>query len=305
MQHTSLRYFYEAAQLGSMRAAGDKLGVAVSSISRQIAQLEDELGLLLLERGRRNVKPTEAGELALSYYRKAVAEREVFDSKVRDLRGLRAGRVDIAIGEGFVTAAFSDMLNGFISKHVGIRVVSTTVASSLELVRMVAEDEVHCGLVLQTPTDPRIRIKASVPQSIVVLAHPDHPIAARERVTLADIVGHRVSLLPDGFVTRRTLAYAEQAEGVWLQPAVTSNSLQLLKETAKSGECLTILPAIAAIPELESGALKAVPIATATLENSPTCLITRLGRQLPTPAVRLLSLIEANLRKWAGVEAVA
>jgi DNA-binding transcriptional LysR family regulator len=301
VQNTSLRYFYEAAQLGSMRAAGDKMGVAVSSISRQIAQLENELGLLLLERGRRTVKLTEAGELALDYYRRSTAEREQFDSRVRDLRGLKAGRVDIAIGEGFVTAAFSDMINGFINKHVGVQIVSTTAASSVELVRLVAEDEVHCGLVLQTPTDPRVRIKACVPQPIVVLARPDHPIAALSRVMLSDIAQHRVCLVPEGFLTRRALAQAERAENVWLQPAVTTNSLQLLKEMAKSGECVTVLPVIAAIPEIESGSLKAISIATAALENSTTCLITRIGRQLPVPAVRLLSVIEANLRKWANV----
>jgi DNA-binding transcriptional LysR family regulator len=169
------------------------------------------------------------------------------------------------------------------------------------LVRLVAEDEVHCGLVLQTPTDPRVRIKACIPQPIVVLAHPDHPIAAKNRVVLTDIAKHRVNLLSEGFLTRQALALAERAEGVWLQPIVTTNSLQLLKEMAKSGECLTVLPAIAAIPELESGSLIAIPIATEALENATTCLITRLGRQLPAPAVRLLTVIEANLRKWANI----
>jgi DNA-binding transcriptional LysR family regulator len=205
------------------------------------------------------------------------------------------------MGEGFVTAAFSDMLNGFLGKHPGLQVVSTTAKTSLELVRLVAEDEVHCGLVLQTPTDPRVRIKASVALPIVVLAGPNHPIATADRVMLGDIAAHRVGLLAEGFLTRQALATAERAEGVWLRPVVTTNSLQLLKEMAKSGDCLTILPVIAAIPELESGTLKAIPISTAALENSTTCLITRLGRQLPEPAVRLLSVIEANLRKWAHI----
>ena len=301
MQLTSLRYFYEAAQLGSMRAAGEKMGVAVSSVSRQIAQLESELGLVLLERGRRTIKLTEAGELALDYYRTSLAEKEVFDSKVRDLRGMKAGRVDIAVGESFITAAFSDMLNGFIKKHAGVQVVSTIAASSLELVRLVAEDEVHCGLVLQTPTDPRIRVKACVPQPIVAFARPDHPLAGRDHVRLSDIAQHRVCLVPDGFLTRQALTQAERLEGVWLQPAVTTNSIQLLKEMAKSGECLTILPTIAAVHEIENGSLAAIPFSTDTLATNTTCLITRVGRQLPAPALRILSIIEFNLRKWAAI----
>ncbi|MEI9964671.1 MAG: LysR substrate-binding domain-containing protein [Caulobacteraceae bacterium] len=81
---------------------------------------------------------------------------------------------------------------------------------------------------------------------------------------------------------------------------MSSNSLQLLKEMAKSGECVTILPANAAISELESGALMGIPIATAALENTTLCLITRLGRQLPAVANRLLGAVETNLRKWAS-----
>ena len=57
-----LRYLAETASLGSMRAASEKLDVAVSSISRQIAQLEADIGLPLIERGRRSIKLTEAGE---------------------------------------------------------------------------------------------------------------------------------------------------------------------------------------------------------------------------------------------------
>ena len=52
MQGNALYYFHEAARLGSMRLASDKIGVAVSSISRQIAQLERDMGVALIERGQ-------------------------------------------------------------------------------------------------------------------------------------------------------------------------------------------------------------------------------------------------------------
>ncbi|MBW8077744.1 MAG: LysR family transcriptional regulator, partial [Gallionella sp.] len=65
LSDAKLRYLAEAAALGSMHAASEKLDVAVSSISRQIAQLESELGLPLIERGRRALKLTQAGEMAV------------------------------------------------------------------------------------------------------------------------------------------------------------------------------------------------------------------------------------------------
>ena len=60
MWDNALNYFYEAAKRGSMRLASEKIGVAVSSISRQISQLERTFGMSLIEPGRRSIKLTEA-----------------------------------------------------------------------------------------------------------------------------------------------------------------------------------------------------------------------------------------------------
>ena len=67
MLDNALSYFFEAANLGSMRLASEKIGVAVSSISRQISQLELELGTPLIERGRRSIRLTEAPGCAAIY----------------------------------------------------------------------------------------------------------------------------------------------------------------------------------------------------------------------------------------------
>ena len=79
-----LRYLYEAARLGTMRAASDELNVATSSISRQIAALEKELGMRLIEGVRRKIKLTEAGNVAFAYYREMQAHQELFLSRVAE-----------------------------------------------------------------------------------------------------------------------------------------------------------------------------------------------------------------------------
>lgn len=91
--HNRLRYLAEALRAGTMRPASANLSVAPSSISRQIAQLETEPGVPLIERNRSPLKLTEAGELALSYFRAFTKQQEAFTSKVQDLKGLRGGTV--------------------------------------------------------------------------------------------------------------------------------------------------------------------------------------------------------------------
>ena len=92
-----LRYLYESARLGTMRAASDKLDVATSSVSRQIGELESELGLKLIEKGRRRIKLTEAGEAACLYYKEKLSQEEAFLSKIEELKSIRTGKITLAV----------------------------------------------------------------------------------------------------------------------------------------------------------------------------------------------------------------
>ena len=71
-----LRYLFEAARYGAVRAAADALGVNPSVVSRQIALLERELDAALLDRHSRGVRPTEAGELLIEHYRRHAVDRD-------------------------------------------------------------------------------------------------------------------------------------------------------------------------------------------------------------------------------------
>ena len=131
-----LRYLAEALRGGTMRAASENLNVAPSSISRQIAQLEDELGVQLIERNRTPLKLTEAGEIALDYYREFTTHREAFISHVHDLKGLKGGTVKLAVGEALAGDLLFDVLNRFMSQLPEIRIITRT-AGTADVVEMV------------------------------------------------------------------------------------------------------------------------------------------------------------------------
>jgi DNA-binding transcriptional LysR family regulator len=279
-----------------MRAASEKLDVAVSSISRQIAQLEADIGLPLIERGRRSIKLTEAGELALRFYHESVAQREALGSSFNALRGLRAGQVHLAIGEGFVRA-LSTLLHSFLARHVGV-VMSINMASTGEVIRQVRDDEAHIGLVFHAPADPKISVRAAVAQPIRLIVHPKHPLAGAASVTLQQLSAHRLCLPEASFRIRQIIGMAEAHERVSLQADVTTNSLHLLRDMAKTGGYATLLPEIAAIVELNRRELVSVPIANAGMQLTSLNLICRLGRTLPTAPAAFLPVMEGGMRAW-------
>ncbi len=295
MHDLSLRYLHEAAKLGSMRAAADRLGVAVSSISRQIAQLEAEAGIALIEHGRRSVKLTEAGGLMVAYYCEHLAHREAFDLRLSDLKGLRSGQVKLVIGEGFVGEALSGVLSRFAARHEGVQIDVHMAASSNEVTQLVVDDEAHLGLAFQSSDDPRIRVRATMRQPIVVAMRADHRLARKASLGLADLVGQALCLPQSSFRTRQLLKVAEAAERVTLQPAITANSLVLLKDLMRAGEFVTLLPILAVSKEVSRGEFAAVPFKSAVLRDTSVQLVSRLGRHLPPAAHRLLNMLVAYL----------
>lgn len=302
MWHTALQYFHEAATLGSMRLASDKLGVAVSSISRQIAQLETQLGMPLIERGRRSIKLTEAGELALEYYRAQLADQEALVARLRDLREVRTGQVQLAVGEGFLNRAFTGLIDSFEKSNPGIALTLVS-GSSAEVERLVLEDEAHVGLMLHVPSDPKIRVRASLAQPLMVVCAPRHPAAALEALTLADLQQFELCLPPKGFRIRRMLAEAEQRERVWLAPRLTTTSILVMRDVAKLGTMVTVLPRISALSELRDASLVARPLLATELEHTTVSLIHRVGRRLDGAPLRMLSLFESRLRTLAEEDA--
>lgn len=299
MHDLNLQYLYEAARLGSMRAAADLLAVAASSISRQIVQLEAEVGTALIERGARRIRLTEAGQLLIEYHEAQLAQREIFEARLSDLKGLRAGRISLAVGEGFVGTPLSALINGFVRKHSGLQVDVQIVASSREVARLVVEDEVHLGLAFHACDDPRIRVVTSISNPLCAVMLPTHALADRAAVTLSELVGHPMCLPECSLRTRQILNEVETAERVTLQPSVTSNSIVLLKSLLQSGDLCTLLPLLAVAEEVERGDFVAVPVEAAALDGTSVHLISRLGRRLMPAPLSLVDVLTVYLDRYA------
>lgn len=297
MHSLNFRYLYESHRLGSMRAAADKLGVAVSSISRQIAQLEAEAGVTMIEHGRRNIILTEAGELGVRFYQEQLAHGENFESQLADLKSVRSGRVKLALGEGFIGKGLTEVVSAFTKRHAGITLSVHMVVSSNEVTRMVAEDEAHLGLIYGPTDDPRIRIQHAVPQPLCVVMKHNHPLASRDSVRLSDLASYNLCLPEASNRTRQLLRQGEAAEQITLEPCVTSNSINMIRDLLHSGQFITLFSVLAASKELAKGQFVALPLDNpAFSEQTPVSLIRRLGRRLPPGPAQLMTMLESYLR---------
>ena len=293
-----LRYLYESARLGTMRAASEKLQVATSSVSRQIAKLEKELEIALIEKGRHRIKLTEAGEAACAYYRDKISLEEDLLSRIGELKNMRSGNIYLALGAVFISRPFSQILQNFANKYpdIDIHILTDTTPA---LLQRVLTDEAHFGLVFAPPPAPGIRIRLDLPAPLKVIVCSTNPLSDKKIISLSDIADKKIGMLEEGYRIRQIIRNAEQEEGVFLKSSITTNYISLLTDFVVRGRGIAILPEIVVQSELMSGELKAIPTNSGILNATGACLITRIGRQLPIAAHSLLTSVESFLMNTA------
>ncbi|SBS25806.1 HTH-type transcriptional activator CmpR [Marinomonas spartinae] len=293
-----LAYFYEAVALGTIRAAADKLDVAPSAVSRQIAQLEEELACILIERHRKGVRTTEAGKLLLHYYRESISNEEVCLSELQALRGLKSGHIALAIGEGFIGDIMSIALPQFQALYPDIT-LSLHIAGSNELIRRVQEDEAHIGVLFHPPHNQKLRSHEISSHPLCAIVPPSHPLVHLNRpIELEEILPYPIALQEAEFGVRQLIAVAEFKHRVRLSPSITVNSFSLLKEYVRSNMGITILPEFVVRRELEDGHVISLPIIDPILCSGEVHLVTRLGRQLTEAPLALLKHLQAWIRDF-------
>jgi DNA-binding transcriptional LysR family regulator len=290
-----LDYLYEAARLGTMRAASEELAIATSSISRQIGALEKDLGIRLIESGRRRIKLTEAGEAACAHYRDTRAHEELFLSRLEELKSTRTGNVDLAVGEAFITSHFNESLHQFMKSYPGVT-VRLQMSGTNHTEALVRDDEVHFGLIFDVPRDHKVRARMSLGQPLRVIVHPAHELAKKPVVTLSDLTHYSVGLPDDSFRIRQIVHAAEQQDGVLFEPELIANSMTVLKDFALAGGGITLLPEFLVLEDLVAGRLRAISTTNPVLNATQISLITRAGRQIPMGAYRLMQRIEIHLK---------
>ncbi|BET10980.1 LysR substrate-binding domain-containing protein [Pandoraea sputorum] len=303
INESRLSYLFEAVQCGTVRAAADRLDIAPSAVSRQIALLEAELALPLIERHKRGVHLTQAGRLLMEYYREQRAHQEDLLAKLQEVRGLRRGHIRLAVGEGFVSDLMGAPLQFFCRRYPDIT-LTLDLAGTNEVMRLVAEDDADIGLVYNPPAEPKIVSRAQLAQPVHAIVAPGSPLIAKAdklgTLTLDALYDAPLALMHGSYGTRQLMELAEQSEKHRLVPTVTTNSISVLKHFVRAGLGATFLPTFAVSQEIDAGVLRALPIDHPILSSAEAHLITRAGRRLSGAANRLLTHLASKMEAFGA-----
>lgn len=242
MELRQLEYFLAVVEEANFTRAAHRVRVAQPAVSAQIARLEREVGQKLLDRTRRQVRLTAAGEAMLPYARSAVTAVADARSAVDELTDLIRGSVTV----GTVTAHNVDIPRLLAEYHRAYPAVDITLSMDSSdalidgvqsgrldaVIASIGPDEVPAGLAFEVVTDEAIDAAVS----------RDDRWAHRTSITLSELADRRLIALPDGTGIRAQLDKACTAANVAIHVAFEAGSPMALAELAEHGLGVAILP---------------------------------------------------------------
>jgi LysR family nitrogen assimilation transcriptional regulator len=265
MDLRQLEYFVQIATMRGFNRAAAQMYIAQSALSRQIQQLEDELGVALLVRHRRGVELTRAGEMLLKRVETLLPEFR----KIRDTL-----RAEATIPGGELAIGLPPSLRGLISVplHAELRsahpsvFMTTWVATSMALRDLILTSAVDIAVVAALKQDIALEMAPLLRDDMMLVGAKD---AALPTAAMVDI--HAVADLPLILTSRpnsvRLLAEEAAARNsVALQVIMEVNDVPLLTDLVREGIGYTLLPYSGVHEFLGAGLLRAVPVKDLTCE---------------------------------------
>lgn len=290
-----LRAFHEAVQAGSIRKASEKLGLAPSSVSRQIAILEHLMGAALFNRSLGGVELTHAGALVAEYAKATVLDFDTLRTDLDELKGSR-GLIRVALVESVVSSgpvrAAAKFREAFSAVSFELRVLPAR-----QVIEAVQEKQCEIGITFCAEPGPDIIHEAKLAEPLLLVVSQGHPLAGETSMTMEDLDGLPLALPDRDFGVRRLLERASQSRNVTLTPVVSSNSFEVLRAFAASGAGATILPRRAVQPHAAALGLASVPLAHPELGQATLDLIRLKQWRLPRVARLYLDMLRRTLEE--------
>jgi LysR family transcriptional regulator, low CO2-responsive transcriptional regulator len=243
-RHKQLRAFVTVVKLGTLTRAAEALFLSQPTISLQLQALERELGVTLVERRRRRINLTNAGEALYELARPLVEGWETLDRDFQArVQGLQGGRLTIAAGTSTIQYLLPELVRRYRERFpaVQLQLANVTGKDGLALLRADQAD-FAVGSMLDVPNDIAW---APVHHYDPMLIMPrDHPLATREKITLEDLSPYGLILPPQRLSTYRLVDLMFQQRQVPYQVALEVGGWDVIKEYVAMGLGISIVTGI-------------------------------------------------------------
>ena len=262
-----LRYFVEVAEREHISEAAEHLHVAQSAISRQIANLEEELGASLFERIGRNVKLTPVGKTFLEHSITALKAIDFATKQVEEFLDPAKGTIKVGFPTSLASYVLPTVISAFKKEYPDVS-FHLRQGSYKFLIEAVKNRELNLAFLGPLPAkDELIDATVLFSENIQALLPASHPLAKKESINLIELRQDNFVLFPDGYILHKVAVDACKAAGFVPQVTSEGEDMDALKGLVAAGIGVTLLPESSLYDSTPRLTVK-VPIALPTIRRT-------------------------------------
>lgn len=259
---TQLEYIVAIDEYRHFATAAEKCYVTQPTLSMQIKKLEDDLGVIIFDRSRQPVVPTDIGTKLIEQARLTLAAKERIKEIIREDRQEVEGTLKIGIIPTLAPYLLPIFIGHYIRKYPAIKVEVEELVSE-EIIRRLKHDLIDAGLFVTPYPDEKIQGCPVFYEEMLVYAHPDHELLKKEKIEVSDIANSDIWMLGDGHCFRDQVINLCEMSGVQhkgLPFEFESNSLETLMRIVDKEGGFTLIPELALqyIPESKKKQIRAL-----------------------------------------------
>lgn len=242
MELRQLRYFIEVAKREHVSEAAQQIHVAQSALSRQIGNLEDELGVQLFEKDGRNVKLTPVGKLFLEHAETALKAIDYAKMQIDEYLNPEKGTIKIGFPTSLASHFMPTVISAFKEKNSNVS-FQLRQGSYKFLIDAVKNREINIAFLGPVPPeDADIEAHILFSERITALLPDSHPLAGHKSIRLNDLRDDEFVLFPEGMILHRIAIDACKQAGFTPKTSSEGEDLDAIKGLVAAGMGVTLLP---------------------------------------------------------------
>jgi DNA-binding transcriptional LysR family regulator len=291
-----LRTFSTVAELGSVSKAALRLRVAQPALSRQIMDLEKELGLKLFDRIGRRLLLTRAGEGLVEHCRGVLGQVRGITEQARMLQGGQAGSLKIGASPQVMESVIPATMSSYVKTFPLVEVKLVEVVGRDQLIMVQRGDiDIGIGLLGQVAAEERFATHPLGTAEILAACHPSHELAKGKTVEIATLGRYPLLLLDSSYAFRRLFDASFRLAGLEPNVIVESRAPHTLVALAEAGHGVAIIQTITPTSRYKVRVLRVAQKRKPM--RLPMVAIWDRRRPLPRYAEEFCKLLSEQLRK--------
>ncbi len=281
MELRQIQYFIEVAKREHVTDAANNLHVAQSAVSRQIFNLEQELGVELFIREGRNVKLTPIGRIFLEHMKEAMQVIENARREIEEFLDPLRGTIRIGFPSSLANYTLPTVISAFREQFplVKFKLIQGTYHY---LIEAVVSGQIDIAVLGPVPrSENKLISEVLFQERLVALLPSNHPLANCSSITLNQLKEDQFVLFPSGFILREIVVNACKQNG--FQPVVSfeGQDIDAIKGLVSAGLGVTLIPEITLIDNHPRATVK-VPVTEPEVTRSVGVIIPKERELLPT-----------------------